>query len=141
MAPEGHAGVEVRAWRTGIEGVEPGDVVVEAFGCELDAAFQHAIARKAKPTVWLNLEYLTAEPFAERNHGLRSPVMLGPAAGLYKCFFYPGFTAGTGGLPRDADLAQRQAAFDPRAWLASHRIPHDHARRISLFCYEPAGLA
>ena len=72
--------------------------------------------------MWINLEYLTAEPFAERSHGLPSPVMAGPAAGLTKHFFYPGFTARSGGLLREQDLCERQARFDRAEWLRRHGI-------------------
>lgn len=58
-----------------------------------------------RSTVWINLEYLSAEPYVERSHGLPSPVMSGPARGLTKWFFYPGFTARTGGLIREPHRA------------------------------------
>jgi uncharacterized repeat protein (TIGR03837 family) len=144
MAPDGHPGVQVHAWH-GPAAAEPGDVVVEAFGCELDHGFQAAIARRTQRTgrqpAWLNLEYLSAESWVERCHGLPSPVMAGPAAGLVKHFFHPGFTAGTGGLLREPGLAARQAAFDRQAWLREHGIRVEGERLISLFCYEPPGLA
>ena len=41
------------------------------------------------PPVWLNLEYLTAESYAARNHQLPSPVLHGPGAGLTKHFLLP----------------------------------------------------
>jgi uncharacterized repeat protein (TIGR03837 family) len=144
MAPEGDPGIQVLPWNAQ-SSATPGDVVIEAFGCELEPPFQSALAaatqeRRRQP-FWINLEYLTAEPFAERNHGLPSPVLAGPAAGLTKHFFYPGFSAGTGGLLREDDLAQRQAAFDRAAWLRSLEIDAlAPARLISLFCYEPPAL-
>jgi len=99
-------------------------------------------AGAGRQPVWVNLEYLTAEPFAQRSHGLPSPVLSGPAAGLTKYFFYPGFAAGTGGLLREDDLARRQATFDRAAWLRSRGItPGEGETVISLFCYEPPGLA
>jgi uncharacterized repeat protein (TIGR03837 family) len=105
--------------------------------------------------LWINLEYLSAESYAQRCHGLPSPVMSGPGKGLTKHFFYPGFVPGTGGLLREPDLLQRQRAFDRSAWLdqlimSAHMAPDaepDAAARaraqrlVSLFCYEPAGLA
>jgi uncharacterized repeat protein (TIGR03837 family) len=144
MAPQGHTRVQVSGWE-GSPGIEPGDVVIEAFGCELTLRFQAAIAAKAqvrgRQPAWINLEYLTAETFAERSHGLPSPVLSGPAAGLTKHFFYPGFTPRTGGLLREPDLAQRQADFDRAAWLREHGIDAgDGARLVSLFCYEPPAL-
>ena len=50
-----------------------GDVVIEAFGCEIPASFVRAIADKSaqgKPPVWINLEYLSAEDYVERCHRL-----------------------------------------------------------------------
>jgi uncharacterized repeat protein (TIGR03837 family) len=140
-----------------------GDVVVEAFGCELPEAFQALMAQGTSP-VWVNLEYLSAEGYVARSHGLASPVMSGPARGMTKWFFFPGFTPDTGGLLREPDLLEaptatttprggtpstvttsqtRQSKFDRAAWLAA--LPLDkpiaaNEQLISLFCYEPAAL-
>ena len=159
MAPQGCPGVQVRAWtaaspQTGVD--QPGDVVVEAFGCKIDAAwlvstvldadspdteittdlianYPISASEKRQKThlgpVWINLEYLSAEAFVERNHGLASPVMHGPAKGMTKWFFYPGFTARTGGL-----LAADYVDDDAPGSTAQ-------PPRISLFCYEPPALA
>lgn len=141
MAPEGtHGapGVQVLPWREpfDLHGQTPGAVWIEAFGCELPEAF--VAARTADP-VWLNLEYLSAEGFVQRQHGLPSPVMSGPGRGLTKWFFHPGFTGGTGGLLREDDLATRQAAFDRSAWRSAHGLLPDE-RLAVLFCYEPPAL-
>jgi uncharacterized repeat protein (TIGR03837 family) len=142
MAPQGAPRVQVLPWASE---PGPGDVVIEAFGCELPLAFQALIAdrmraRQRQPA-WINLEYLTAESFAQRAHGLPSPVLAGPAAGLVKRFFYPGFVGGTGGLIRERDLIERQASFDAQAWLAARAIVRGDGLVTSLFCYEPATLA
>jgi hypothetical protein len=119
----------------------PADVWIEAFGCDPPDEMIHALAerlaRDETPPVWINLEYLSAEPWVERCHGLPSPVMSGPLKGLTKTFFYPGFTQATGGLLHEQDLAQRQAAFDATAWRQRHGVPDD-ALAVSLFCYDPA---
>jgi len=144
MAPQGCAGVTVLAGLDPGSGYEPGDVVVEAFGMALPAAVEAAIARAGaggRRVAWINLEYLSAEPYAARSHGLASPVLGGAAAGVRKWFFYPGFTADTGGLLREPDLEQRRARFDRGAWLAGHGVADTGARVISLFCYEPPALA
>jgi uncharacterized repeat protein (TIGR03837 family) len=147
MAPQGAPGVTVAAWDTPIDiaGVSPGDVLVEAFGCDIDpefiAIYAYSIRARGLKCLWINLEYLSAEPFAERCHGLPSPVMNGPGTGLTKHFFYPGFTTRTGGLLRETDLLERQARFDRRAWLKQQGIAWQGERLVSLFCYEPAGLA
>jgi uncharacterized repeat protein (TIGR03837 family) len=147
MAPAGCTGVEVRAWRpTGsLAGVEPGDVVIEAFGCDPPADFVAAMADRAaagRPApLWINLEYLSAEDYVERSHALRSPQMSGPGRGLLKWFFYPGFTDATGGLLRDPGLVAAQAAFDRAGWLRDHAIALDAGERLaSVFCYPGADL-
>ncbi len=123
------------------------DVVIEVFGCELPSAYVAKMARKAKQdkaSCWINLEYLTAEPYAQSCHLLPSPVMHGVGQGLTKTFFYPGFTRQTGGLIRESNLPSRQQTFDKAAWLKQQNIewqgraPPD--RIISLFCYEPSAL-
>jgi uncharacterized repeat protein (TIGR03837 family) len=134
MAPGGRCGVEVRTWTSGMALPAPGDVVVEAFGCDPPPAFVDAMARRG--SLWINLEYLSAEPYVERSHGLASPVR----ADLAKYFFYPGFTPATGGLLRESDLQERRQRFDAHAWLASVGVTPGAARRISLFCYEPPAL-
>lgn len=145
MAPQGHPEVTVRAWQEADEPDEPGEVVVEAFGCDPPVRFVEAIAAKARrdarQPAWINLEYLSAERYVERCHGLPSPISHGPAAGLSKLFFYPGFSGKTGGLLREQDLASRQSNFRPIQWLQKQGIELRSARRVSLFCYEPPLLA
>lgn len=143
MAPAGQAGVEVLPWQRSAE-ARPGDVVVEAFACELEPAFVAAIAERTRSTgrqpPWINLEYLSAEGWVERCHGLPSPVLSGPGRGLTKHFFHPGFTSATGGLVREPGLSGRQAAFDRQAWLRARGIGWHGEPLLSLFCYEPPGL-
>ncbi|BDU58504.1 hypothetical protein LMORI2_14860 [Limnohabitans sp. MORI2] len=144
MAPQGCTGVNVHAWPASkSDYTDCADVVIEAFGCELPEHVQSTIAsQQPTPVVWINLEYLSAEDFVERCHGLPSPVMSGPAKGCTKWFFYPGFTPATGGLLREPDLQKRQAAFIPDEWLNQLNLPlRMHAQRMSLFCYEPAVLS
>ena len=124
---------------------EPGDVVIEAFGCNPPDAFLARMVR-ATPPRWVNLEYLSAEDYVERSHGLRSPVWSGPAAGLVKHFFYPGFTARTGGLLREPGLiaaqdAIRQDADTRAATLDDLGVPHRPDERLAcVFCYAGAPL-
>lgn len=132
MAPGGAAGVELVRWTDPAPDHEPGDVVVEAFGCDPPAGFVERMAARARPPVWINLEYLSAEAYVERSHRLPSP----QANGLVKWFFYPGFTPRTGGLLREPGLMAARAAFDRAAWLAAHGIaPAPGERLVSLFCY------
>jgi uncharacterized repeat protein (TIGR03837 family) len=150
MAPNAaqEAGIELRSWQqasdpAALQGLAPADVWVEAFGCHLPEAFvAHGVGSHPRPPAWINLEYLSAENWVPRFHGLSSPVMSGPAKGWTKRFFYPGFTPQTGGLLRERDLLERQSRFDGQAWRAAHGAePAAGGRLISLFCYESPGLA
>jgi uncharacterized repeat protein (TIGR03837 family) len=115
--------------------------VIEAFGCHLPAGFVQRMAARSPVPVWINLEYLSAEGYVERSHRLPSPQLAGPGRGLTKHFFYPGFTAGTGGLIREPDLASRQRVFDPAAWRRAQGIAADDGERcVSLFCYANPAL-
>jgi uncharacterized repeat protein (TIGR03837 family) len=115
-------GVEVRRWASPFPDVIPAKVVIEAFACELPASYVAAMV-EVKP-VWINLEYLSAEDWVAGCHGLASPH---PKLPLTKHFFFPGFTAASGGLirERDADFGVRQPS---------------PALTVSLFCYENPAL-
>lgn len=123
---------------------QPCDVLIEAFGCDIAPEFLAACAGIAQASgikpVWINLEYLSAENYVERYHGLPSPVQNGPAAGWTKWFFYPGFTDNTGGLLREPGLLERQALFDRDKWLQTQGINSAGETLVSLFCYEPPAL-
>ena len=132
MAPSGHPNVEVIDCKNGLPNDQDyalGDVLVDTFDCEFAInliAFQ-AINTPARgqftplkstiQPVWLNLEYLTAESFAERAHTLPYVHRSGAAQGWTQRYFYPGFNDKTGGLLREVDLFERQKAFDRVVWL------------------------
>ncbi|MEI8264780.1 MAG: elongation factor P maturation arginine rhamnosyltransferase EarP [Betaproteobacteria bacterium] len=141
MAPGGAPGVQVFPWRDPLPAESPGDVVIEAFACDPPAAFVQAMAAKAVPPVWVNLEYLSAEPWVERCHALPSPQSTGPGAGLKKWFFHPGFTPATGGLIREPSLDQAQARFDRGHWLRHLGLELRGGERLAvLFCYDNLAL-
>jgi uncharacterized repeat protein (TIGR03837 family) len=128
MAPSGAAGVTFIRWQAPLPDLEPGDVVVEAFGCDPPEPFVGRMAKRQP--VWINLEYLSAEPYVERSHGLPSPRPQG-----MKWFFYPGFTLSTGGLLREPSLLQ--AAAEP-PWRDLDVEPRPGERCVSLFAYADA---
>ena len=149
MAPDAHAQphLQVLPWVDASQSVvlkslKPADVWVEAFGCTLPEAFvAHGVATHPQQPAWINLEYLSGEDWVPRMHNMPSPVMSGPAKGWTKRFFYPGFTADTGGLLRETDLLERQQRFDRAAWRQKHAPDlAPGGLLISLFCYEPAAL-
>lgn len=147
-----HAGVTLHHWRPGLHWRDTpvgraGQVLIEAFGCHLDDDLQAELGRRharGEPVAqWINLEYLSAEAWVARSHGLPSPVLSGPASGLVKRFFFPGFEPATGGLLREPGLAERQRRFVADDWLQQHALQSPlqaQEQRISLFCYEPALL-
>jgi uncharacterized repeat protein (TIGR03837 family) len=164
MAPSGHPNVEVIDCRdddkSGISkdaDLTLGDVLVDTFDCEfaINLIAAQAINTPARgqfialksniQPVWLNLEYLTAESFAERAHTLPYVHHSGAAQGWTQRYFYPGFNERTGGLLRETDLFERQKAFDRVAWLNQFLTPNqlsfnESTTYISLFCYEPDAL-
>lgn len=96
----------IYAWNTA-PNPESVDLVIEAFACELPAEYVEAMGRMTPPPQWLNLEYLSAEPWVEQHHLLPSPH---PRLPLTKHFFFPGFSAGTGGLIRERHVVMPAVA-------------------------------
>ncbi len=137
--------VNVRIWYEAFaEDIEPSDVVVEAFACDLPNVYLAAMKRKATAPHWLNLEYLSAEDWVEGCHGLPSTH---PQLGLKKIYFFPGFTANTGGLPKEKQLLSDRNAFiqDRNAQLEFLQClniePKADELLISLFAYENDAIA
>ena len=136
------AGVDVRLWPALWQDTPAADVVIEAFACPLPPAYVEAMQRRPRPSLWLNLEYLSAEGWVASCHGLPS---LQPG-GLQKFFYFPGFGQGVGGLLREARLIERRDAFqaDPAragAFLAVQGVQVEEGERLfSLFAYENAAL-
>ncbi len=141
MAPD-HAltpHVRVLRWVEPLPDVQPGDVVVEAFGCDPPAYFVERMAQPAvghRPPVWINLEYLSAEDYVERSHGLPSPQPTG-FGGMTKWFFFPGFSPATGGLLREPWALQPGTP----PWAELDVWPHPGERIVSLFAYADAPVA
>lgn len=141
MAPAGHPGVEVIAWTDPAPDLPPGDVVVETFGCNPPPAFVDRIAARDPAPAWINLEYLSAESYVERSHGLPSPVTPAPGRTAVKHFFFPGFTPRSGGLLREPGLLAARQAFDRAAELRRLDLSlHPGERLVSLFCYANPAL-
>lgn len=147
-------GIEVMDWNASctpstLQTLPAADVWIETFGCDIPEAFvahraQALSQAGATRPVWVNLEYLSAEPYVQRSHGLPSPVMQGPARGWTKYFYYPGFTRQTGGLLREPDQMGRIAGHDAQArgdfldQLGIRTAPPEVPEcLVSLFCYEP----
>lgn len=138
-------GVLVRHWRSQEGSFAPeevADIVIEFFAVDIPPGYVEAMARRTPRPVWFNLEGLTAEEWVEGCHRLPS---MHPRLKLTKHFFFPGFTAQTGGLLHEAGLEQERAAFQAdRAAMAAFlgRFGVDAAEmdalKVSLFCYPHA---
>lgn len=137
--------VSIAHWRRDFPStVTAADVVIEAFACNPPEAYIEAMARRSRPPVWLNLEYLSAEDWVAGCHGLPSPH---PRLPLLKHFFFPGFTPDTGGLLREKDLLQRrddftEAAAARRTMTAKLGLPQRQPNecRVALFSYPNPAL-
>lgn len=125
------AGVEIRHWTTNAAFDRPAEVIIEAFACELPQDYLQAMSAMERKPCWINLEYLTAEAWAEGCHGMASPH---PTLPLTKYFFFPGFSASCGGLLRENGLLAKRDEF-----LAAQ--PERDGLEISLFCYDSAPVA
>ena len=139
------AGVDIYHWREPIDPhyLSAVDTIIAAFGCRLPTTYLTAMATMRPAPRWINLEYLSAEPWIESCHLLPSPH---PQLPITQTFVFPGFTENTGGLLREHDLIQRRDAFqnNPAAqhefWQQLDCYPPQNAIKISLFGYAHAPL-
>jgi uncharacterized repeat protein (TIGR03837 family) len=124
----------------GTQDKDHAEVVVTGFHGALPKAYRSRMAPR-RP-VWINLEYLSAEDWIESFHRLPSP----QPDGLVEHYFYPGFTTGSGGLLREADLLARRDAFqripeNRRRFLAQLGVQCKDGETLgSLLCYPSAPL-
>jgi uncharacterized repeat protein (TIGR03837 family) len=107
--------------------IQPADIVIEAFACELPTSYIDQMAARAVKPLWLNLEYLSAEPWVAEYHLLPSPH---PRLDLTKHFFFPGFTDKTGGLIREKSVQATPLTATPalnNIFVFGYDSPHSRA--------------
>ena len=137
--------IEIVHWSNPVIDLTPHPIVIASFSCALPPSFQARML--PGKTLWINLEYLSAEAWVEGCHALPSL----RSDGLHANFFFPGFTANTGGLIKESGLlAARdtwQADPDRQAhWIKSLGVSPkgmqawQSGRLISIFCYSQAPL-
>lgn len=153
-------GIEIIHWPQSTD-FTPAPIVIATFSCDLpDQYVENMRAQRNHPaarpeSLWINLEYLSAENWVEGCHGLPSL----RADGLSSYFFFPGFTEQTGGLLRETALIDQrnawqtdraaQRAFLEKLGLSSAAIAalfpvtrdQPAARLVNLFCYNNAPVA
>lgn len=120
-------------------------VIIEAFACDLPASLQSRMADSFRQhrtqAAWINLEYLSAEAWVDSCHAM---VSTQAQTGLRKYFYFPGFSAKTGGLlfePAHIQALQQfqQDTLAQHNFLARLGVPvRGGAKRVSLFCYPDA---
>jgi uncharacterized repeat protein (TIGR03837 family) len=120
-----------------------GDVVIEAFACHLPKPYVEAMVQKtsqkvsAKQPIWINLEYLTAEAWADDMHLMPSP----QNNGLNKYFYFPGFTPKAGGvLLGDWDEVTSNSLNIPTSLSSAFESCRPKSKKVSIFNYKQAPL-
>lgn len=117
-------------------------IVIEAFACEIPDQYQKTIAKQN--SLWINLEYLSAEDWITDFHAMPSI----QADGSRKYFFFPGFKPNTGGLLREPGLLQQRDTLlqhhkiSTIAKISQTETPQldPDSLFIFLFCYPSAPL-
>jgi uncharacterized repeat protein (TIGR03837 family) len=119
--------IQVVEWQAETQFGDAADVAVEAFACDLPQGY---LDKLQASTVWVNLEYLSAELWVDDFHAKHST-----RGELTRHFYFPGFTEKTGGLLREYHLIEARNLYWHNAELNSV-----DELKISLFCYEMAPL-
>jgi uncharacterized repeat protein (TIGR03837 family) len=136
-------GVEISTWPT--MPIEPATVVIGAFACELPDTYIQLMP--ASQSVWVNLEYLSAEDWVSDYHAKPSPH---PSLAITKHFYFPGFKSDTGGLIRESNLIKardnfvgsetEQLVFWQKLGAFNEISEIKNSIKISLFCYPQANI-
>ena len=121
--------VEICTWPA--PEIIPADVVIETFACALPDAYMQQM--QVSKSVWINLEYLSAETWVGDFHARPSPHA---SLALTKYYYFPGFRDDTGGLIREANIADKTACHSDFHVNAKY----EDALKISLFCYSHAPI-
>lgn len=114
------------------------DVVIEAFACGLPEQYQ---ANMHEKSTWINLEYLSAEPWVVDFHAKHSKFSHTP---LLRHFYFPGFQPEAGGLLREQGLIAARDRFigseEQSDFMIQLGLTNDQSLTVSLFAYESAPI-
>lgn len=131
--------ITVQHWPQGPIEALPADIVISAFGCTLPDNYLQAMVKMSRSPVWINLEYLSAEGWIAGCHELASPH---PTLPLTQYFYFPGFTAKTGGILYDPQQISQRSSFQQdlsqqeKFWeTLGLGVRQPQEKRFSLFCY------
>ena len=119
----------------------PAKVVIETFTCTIPDIYLGQMA--TQQSIWINLEYLSAETWVSDFHAKPSPH---PTLKITRHFFFPGFKNDTGGLLREKNLITERDEFlnstitQSNFWQKLGIQNDDRSIKISLFCYPQANI-
>ena len=140
--PEIKCRIDIQPWEASHNNsrhpVEPPDVVIEAFGCDLPERYLAGLLIAPKKPLIINLEYLSAEPWIVDFHQKASP----QAHGIPKYFFFPGFQENAGGIlidPVPKMPSTTEQSIPPSLKPSWERL-RPKSKRVSVFCYPGAPL-
>ncbi len=135
--------ITIIAWHADTTFTHAAQVVIESFACELPPSY---LALMRPDTVWINVEYLSAESWVDDFHAKNSK-----RGHLTRHFFFPGFTPNTGGLLREHEIVKTkqesvnnqalQQDFLKSLGLPALDLPANNDVKVSLFCYPHAPIA
>ncbi|MEY3884623.1 MAG: hypothetical protein RIS87_398 [Pseudomonadota bacterium] len=141
-------GVEVCAWPSlkNTDTTDVADVVLETFSCTLPEFYLQKMVQQ--DSIWINLEYLSAEKWVSDFHAKPSPHV---TLAITKHYFFPGFKDDTGGLIRERKLItehniftnsqEKQFQFWQKIGICSANDLTVDTVKISLFCYAEANIS
>ena len=115
LAPDyaNESGIILKNWQENefadVENVCAPHVVIEMFACRLPENV--LVILKKNQAIWLNWEYLSAENWAVRTHGMQSL----QADGYAKYFWQMGFVPESGGLIREMAFRQPENLIESNA--------------------------
>lgn len=118
-----------KAWSDGPCPLAVADMVVEGFACRLPPDYEGRII--AHQTVWVNIDYFTAEDWIEGCHMLKSIL---PSTGAEKINYFPGVSRASGGLTIEKGYEAAREAF-------ISRVPATDALKIFYFSYPTAPVS
>lgn len=121
--------LQISLWPTKENLIDLKDTVIQAFSVRLPE-FIYSNIQKNKSLV-INLEYLTAEPFADDCHKLPSF-----SDGIESFFFFPGFTNKTGGLVIEDNFLQKIKERYKETSNSLTKLNDSKDNYITIFSYE-----
>lgn len=117
------------SWNNGPCPLTVADMVVEGFACRLPPDYENRII--AHKTVWVNIDYFTAEDWIEGCHMLKSIL---PTTGAEKINYFPGVTPASGGLTIEKEYEKARQAF-------LGQQPVSESLRVFYFSYPSAPVS